>query len=162
MMVKAKEYAIKNIELPSELSSERFAKLLAACITPKLFIAFSGEIGTGKTTIIRAMFKHLGIENTIKSPTFSLVESYKKSHLLIHHFDLYRIQHEDELAYLGFRDYFTESSVCVIEWAERAGTLLPQADISFKLSVMGGGRLLQMASASQAGETILARLVGEL
>lgn len=150
-----------NIDLVDELASEQFANRLAHCLCPSLIIAFSGDIGTGKTTIIRAMLKALGVQSAIKSPTFSLVESYSAHEVPIHHFDLYRIHHEDELEYLGFRDYFSEQSICCIEWAEHAGKALPNVDIRFKLSIKGAGREMQIEALSVLGERVLACLADE-
>jgi len=149
------------IELPDEFASQRFAKQLGHCLTAPLLLTFSGDIGAGKTTIIRAMLQHLGIQSAIKSPTFSLVESYLCNNVPIHHFDLYRIHHEDELEYLGFRDFFSAKSICCIEWAEHAGKLLPTADIRFKLSIKGAGRLIQISALSEAGKRILSCLAGK-
>ncbi|MFI4962241.1 MAG: tRNA (adenosine(37)-N6)-threonylcarbamoyltransferase complex ATPase subunit type 1 TsaE [Legionellales bacterium] len=151
-----------TVELINEEASLRFAVQLAVCINPPLVIAFNGELGTGKTTIIRAMLKTLGVQSAIKSPTFSLVESYLCHNIPIHHFDLYRIASEDELEYLGFRDYFCEQSICCIEWAEHAGRALPKIDIQFNLSIKGAGRTMQMDALTVAGKSILASLVGEL
>lgn len=149
-----------TVDLIDENASILFATQLAHCLNPSLVITFSGDIGTGKTTIIRAMLQRMGIESSIKSPTFSLVESYNTPNVIIHHFDLYRIHHEDELEYLGFRDYFEEKSICCIEWAEHAGKALPKVDIQFKLSIKGGGRELHISAFSVAGERILACLAG--
>lgn len=152
---------VVTLNLINEEASERFAMQLANCLTHSLVITFSGEIGSGKTTIIRAMLKCLGIQSAIKSPTYSMVESYICNDLNIHHFDLYRINHEDELEYLGFRDYFESESICCIEWAERAGKALPHADIQFKLSIKGAGREMRIFALSAAGEKITACLAGE-
>lgn len=155
-----KKHVILNLSDESE--SQSLAKKLAHCIKAPVVITFSGDIGTGKTTIIRALLKNMGVNSPIKSPTFSLVESYQSSDALIHHFDLYRIVHEEELDYLGFRDYFTEQSICCIEWAEHAGKSLPKVDIRFKLSIKGAGRELQISAESVLGESVLACLVGDL
>lgn len=152
---------IITLDLINEKSSERFATQLALCLSSPLVITLSGEIGAGKTTIIRAMLKSLGVTSAIKSPTFSLVESYLCHDLHIHHFDLYRIHHEDELEYLGFRDYFSQQSICCIEWAEHAGKALPLVDIRFNLSIKGAGREMQISALTVAGKRILACLAGE-
>lgn len=153
---------VVTLSLADEQASEHFATHLASLLQPPLIITFSGDLGAGKTTIIRAMLRHLGVQSAIKSPTFSLVESYLCQNIPVHHFDLYRIHHEDELEYLGFRDYFTNESICCIEWAENAGKALPKADIRFKLNIKGAGREMQIIPFSDAGKRILALLTGEL
>ena len=150
-----------TLDLPDEQASDDFATRLASHLVPALIMTFSGDLGAGKTTIIRAMLKHLGVQSAIKSPTFSLLESYECHDLPIHHFDLYRIHHEEELEYLGFRDFFTQQSICLIEWAEHAGKALPNVDIRFKLKIKGAGRELQVIALSAAGKRIVARLTGE-
>ena len=149
------------VELINEKASEQFAAQLASCLSAPLVVTLSGDIGAGKTTIVRAMLKSLGVQSAIKSPTFSLVESYVCHNLNIHHFDLYRIHHEDELEYLGFRDYFSNENICFIEWAEHAGKVLPRVDIRFNLSIKGAGRNMQITASSVAGKRILACLAGE-
>lgn len=150
------------INLPDEQASKRFGERLASCLTPPLLITFSGDLGAGKTTIVRAMLTSLGVNTAIKSPTFSLVESYSCQNKQIHHFDLYRIHHEEELEYLGFRDYFSSDSICCIEWAEHAGRILPKVDIQFKLTLKGAGREMRVKALSEAGQRILAHLAGQL
>jgi tRNA threonylcarbamoyladenosine biosynthesis protein TsaE len=160
-MIHRENDKIITLDLKNELASEQFANQLALCLSAPLVITLSGDIGAGKTTIIRAMLKKLGVQSAIKSPTYSLVESYWCQNMHIHHFDLYRIHHEDELEYLGFRDYFSNQSICCIEWAEHAGKALPRADIRFNLSIKGAGREMQIIASSVAGKSILACLAGE-
>jgi tRNA threonylcarbamoyladenosine biosynthesis protein TsaE len=151
-----------TLNLPDEQASVHLATRLALYLKPPLVITFNGDLGTGKTTFIRAMLQQLGIRSAIKSPTFSLVESYLCKTVWVHHFDLYRIHHEEELEYVGFRDYFTNESICCIEWAENAGKILPQPDIRFKLTVKGAGRDMQITPFSDVGKQIVTRLTGEL
>lgn len=150
------------IDLPTELDSEKIAARIAACLVSPLVITFSGDIGAGKTTLVRAMLRCLGVSSAIKSPTFSLVESYQGTHLQIHHFDLYRIHDESELDYIGFRDYFEDNAVCCIEWPERAVSYLACADIGFTLSLKGAGREMQVRAFTSAGAAVLSCLMGEL
>lgn len=147
--------------LSDEQASEECASKLARQLHAPLILTFSGEIGAGKTTIIRAMLRALGIQCAIKSPTFSIVESYTCNDFVVHHFDLYRIHHEEELEYIGFRDFFAEQSICCIEWAEHAGQLLPEVDIHFKLKIKETGRELEIRALSAAGQQMLAGLTGE-
>ncbi|MBN9230195.1 MAG: tRNA (adenosine(37)-N6)-threonylcarbamoyltransferase complex ATPase subunit type 1 TsaE [Legionella sp. 40-6] len=149
------------IELPNENESIAFGKRLALCVRPPLVFAFTGDLGMGKTAIIRALVQGLGVESPVKSPTFSLVESYHLPTMHIHHFDLYRINDEEELDYLGFRDYFTDDSLCAIEWAEKANQLVPYIDLQFTLSLAGAGRQLHLMAKSDSGKTILEKLKGE-
>lgn len=149
------------INLPTELATEQIALRIGACLVPPVVLTFSGEIGAGKTTCIRALIRSLGVNSAIKSPTFSLVESYQGTHLQIHHFDLYRINDETELDYIGFRDYFSANAVCCIEWPERAPSYLAKADIGFTLGLKGAGREMRIDAFSSAGAAILSCLVGE-
>jgi tRNA threonylcarbamoyladenosine biosynthesis protein TsaE len=149
------------IEWVDESASEALATKLATCLVSPLVLTFSGEIGAGKTTFIRALLRSLGVKSAIKSPTFSLIESYNCQNLQIHHFDLYRIHDESELEYIGFRDYFQDRAVCCIEWPERASHSLAHVDINFAFTISGSGRLLSCSAASAAGEKILACLEGK-
>lgn len=148
------------IQLPTVQSSEKLAARLATCSSPPLVLAFRGDIGTGKTTLIRALLRNLGVDGAIKSPTFSLLESYQMPNLQIHHFDLYRIHDETELDYIGFRDYFLTTALCCIEWPERAPSYHSVIDVDFTLDLKGGGRELQITSKSPAGTAVLACLAG--
>ncbi|MDI1351170.1 MAG: tRNA (adenosine(37)-N6)-threonylcarbamoyltransferase complex ATPase subunit type 1 TsaE [bacterium] len=156
-----KEQHFKHVDLPNEGASEFFAGQLASCLISPLVMTFKGEIGAGKTTIIRAMLKKIGVQSAIKSPTFSLVESYECNNMSIHHFDLYRIHHEEELEYLGFRDYFSHHSICCIEWAEHAQNSLPTIDLSFNIEMRGVGRHMHINALSDTGKRILSCLAGE-
>ena len=149
------------IALPDVQYSEALAVRLAACLAAPLVLTFSGEIGAGKTTFIRAMLRALGVKSAIKSPTFSLLESYQCQHLQVHHFDLYRIHDETELEYIGFRDYFLADAICCIEWPERASHSLDFVDVNFAFTIDGSGRLLTLSATSAPGELILSYLTGK-
>ncbi len=149
------------VNLPDEQASERIAARLAVCLSSPLVLTFSGEIGAGKTTLIRAMLRSLGVRTAIKSPTFSLIESYQTNQMHIHHFDLYRIQDETELDYIGFRDYFESDAVCCIEWPERAPGYLSDTDVNFTLGLKGAGREMQINAFTSAGAAVMSCLEGE-
>lgn len=145
-----------TIDLPTEQASEEAASQLAPCLTAPLVLTFRGDIGAGKTTFIRALLRSLGVAAAIKSPTFSLVESYQIDNMQIHHFDLYRIHDEAELDYIGFRDYFSSQSICCIEWPELAPRTLEQVDITFALSMgRDGGRVMELVAHSAPGTDVL-------
>lgn len=151
----------KVIELPTEDESARLGEMLASCLRAPLTITFSGEIGAGKTSVIRAMIRALGVESTIKSPTFSLIESYKLPQTHIHHFDLYRILDASELDYIGFRDYFLKDALCFIEWPERAPRALDRVDIKVTLEHTGTGRRAQIRALSPDGLEVLSCWMGK-
>ena len=118
-------------------------------------LTFRGHIGAGKTTFIRTLLRALGITGPIKSPTFSLVESYVYGDKLFHHFDLYRIQDETELEYIGFRDYFVEQSVCCIEWPERLPDNFVNSDLDFSLNLKDGQRTMIITALSAVGKKMM-------
>lgn len=144
----------------TEVETQRFASKLASYIKPPLIMLFHGEIGMGKTTLIRALLRALGIRGAVKSPTFSLIEHYEIDELAstLHHIDLYRIHDETELEYMGFRDLFTENAISCIEWPEKAGQWLEIADVSFFLTPCQSGRQMIIEAKSARG----AELIGYL
>ena len=146
----------KIIYLPTEVACEQWVQRWASFVKPPLVLTFSGEIGAGKTTIIRAMLRALGVQTAIKSPTFSLVETYNPPK--VHHFDLYRIHDEDELELIGFRDYFTSDFVCCIEWPELAPAYQKLSDLSLQIKFKDQGRDLHAKSHTETGMRILEKM----
>ena len=141
--------------LENEHATINIANKIATYLAPGLIITFRGEIGAGKTTFVRAMLRALGIQSAIKSPTYSIVESYSLEHWQIHHFDLYRIHDEMELDYIGFNDFFTESAICCIEWPEHAPHKLREIDLQCTLDFKESGRELQLFASTSAGIQLL-------
>lgn len=151
-----------TLNSPNERKTEYLAMHLANALSAPLIIGFSGEIGAGKTTFIRAMLRSMGIEGAIKSPTYALVESYFTKDLQIHHFDLYRIQEDTELEYIGFRDYFTTQAICFIEWPERTDVSSSAVDLQLTLSTQNTARKIQMHARTSAGYNVLTLFSGAL
>lgn len=114
-------------------------------------IALSGDLGAGKTTFARALLQALGVGARVKSPTYSLIESYALGDLAIHHLDLYRIADPGELEWLGLADLLAGPHLLVVEWPERAGAMLPAADLSVHLAHAGSARDVAFFPGSARG-----------
>lgn len=103
-------------------------------------VAFSGEMGAGKTTFIQSLCKALGVSVEVNSPTFALVNEYfTASGESLYHFDLYRIEDPAELFDIGYEEYFYSGQRCFIEWPEKAGHLLPDDALKVSIKVMEDG-----------------------
>lgn len=125
-------------------------------------INLSGDLGAGKTALVRAMLRKLGIDGPVKSPTFALLEPYTVSSLDFYHFDFYRLKEPTEFGNAGFRELFGPGRICVVEWPERAGPRLPTADISITLTVDGDGRVASISTTSELGGACLSSAMEEI
>jgi tRNA threonylcarbamoyladenosine biosynthesis protein TsaE len=142
--------AESSVRLPDEAATLRLGAALAEGIGPGRVLHLSGELGTGKTTLVRGLLRELGHTGRVKSPTYTLVELYVVSRLNLYHFDFYRFKDRSEWRDSGFREYFNPQSACVVEWPERAELAPP--DLSVRLAIEDGGRRAWLAAASPAGE----------
>ena len=121
-------------------------------------IHLHGDLGAGKTSLTRGLMRGYGYEGAVKSPTYTLVEPYEFKYCNIYHFDLYRLSDPEEVEYLGADDYFHESNLCLIEWAEKGSKVAPAADLKIELESEGTGRLLKCQSLTEKGAIIAKRL----
>lgn len=121
-------------------------------------IYLSGDLGAGKTTLTRGVLRGYGYLGAVKSPTYTLVEPYEEAEFNLYHFDLYRLADPEEVEFLGVFDYFDQSNLCLIEWAERGAGYLPAPDIEITLVIQGSGRLIRWEPRSAHGERIASRL----
>lgn len=149
---------MKTFPLADESSTLALGAALAPHVPPGLVVTLSGELGAGKTTLVRGLLRALGHAGSVKSPTYTLVEVYEVSRLDFYHFDFYRFQDPREWIEAGFRDVFNGRNVCLIEWPERASGFLPPADLEITLSVVDAGRVATLVARSPAGEKLLASL----
>ena len=128
------------IPIPNLEAVPAAARTFLQAIGENPVVAFSGELGAGKTTLIQALCRELGVEVEVNSPTFALVNEYFTSGGdSVFHFDLYRIEDPGELFDLGYEEYFYSGSRCFIEWPERAAQLIPEEAVRAKIEVMEDG-----------------------
>lgn len=113
----------------------KFARQIAESIVPNLVIALTGDLGAGKTTLIRGVLQQLGVEGTVKSPTYTIVEPYIVRGLQVYHFDLYRFNTAHEWLDGGFDEYLSSGGICFIEWVEKAQGLISPLDWHLTISL---------------------------
>ncbi len=138
-----------NIELKTLAETELFGATLWTALPKQCLIFLHGQLGAGKTTLVRSILKAAGHYGAVKSPTYTLVEEYKIKTQTFFHFDLYRISDPEELEFMGIRDYMKEDAICFIEWAELGKDFLPQADLILDLRVQSDWRVLKISKKSQ-------------
>ncbi|EKD92333.1 MAG: hypothetical protein ACD_29C00057G0001 [uncultured bacterium] len=136
----------ESIFLQTVSDTERYAKIFSKRIHAPSIIFLEGPVGAGKTTFLRGLLKARGFNDYVKSPTFTLIETYQFDFDVVVHMDLYRLKNPDELESIGFWDYFAEDAICVIEWAQHAGNLLPKPSVlcNIKVPENAQGRILEI------------------
>jgi tRNA threonylcarbamoyladenosine biosynthesis protein TsaE len=156
--------------LPDASATEGLGKALARYCpwderAPRL-VFLSGELGAGKTTLAAALLQALGVAETVRSPSYALIETYTARGGEAVHIDLYRLHGAEELQQLGLRDYFNARTLLLVEWPERAGGALPRPDLEVRLQPGtedgGAGRQASIQAQSAAGETWLALTCGAM
>jgi tRNA threonylcarbamoyladenosine biosynthesis protein TsaE len=157
---------LSELALPDVLDTERLGAGLASSLrwsgTSALVLYLHGELGSGKTTLARGLLRELGVEGTVRSPTYTLVESYEPQGHRVLHVDLYRLGEGSDVASLGLRDELTPGALVLIEWPERAAGLLPEPDIRITLTVAGVGRKAMLASLTPTGIAWLGDLLAQV
>ncbi len=148
---------ILKLSLNSESETKIFAQKLAKCcasINNSVVIYLDGDLGAGKTTMARSFIQYFGFDK-VKSPTYSLVESYQNTSINIHHFDCYRLSDPEELEYIGIREYLQPGHIQLIEWAELGKGMISTADIVIKISGNNNTREINITSESPTGKQLL-------
>lgn len=129
----------ETLWLADDQATEALGAVLAKRVVAGV-VWLQGDLGAGKTTLVRGWLRALGHVGAVKSPTYTIVEPYRLDDRPIYHFDLYRLADAEELEMIGGRDYFDENALCLVEWPQRAGAALPKPTLVVTLTPSAGGR----------------------
>ncbi len=148
--------------LPDETGTAELGAALARALVPGLTLYLYGDLGAGKTALTRALLHAAGYAGHVKSPTYTLVEPYTVNlngkAVDVMHFDLYRMISAEEFLEAGFREYFNDCNICIVEWPEKGDSVLPSPDIKVLLAMKGQGRDVELQALSDKGSQCLSRL----
>jgi len=146
-----------TVFLSDEAATLQFGAQLAQHLSSPSVLYLRGNLGAGKTTLVRGILRSWHYDGKVKSPTYTLVEPYQLDGQLIYHFDLYRLADPEELEFIGIQDYFG-TSICLIEWPERGESFLHSPDLDCSLAIEKEGRRIELQACSEKGENILSVL----
>jgi tRNA threonylcarbamoyladenosine biosynthesis protein TsaE len=150
-----------TLTVRSEAETEALGGRLASVVQAGSIIYLCGELGAGKTTLVRGFLRALGVESTVRSPTYTLIEPYRTHRFAVYHCDLYRLHDPQELEDVGIREHFDGEAICLVEWPERGAGYLPaNGDLSIALhrTEAPGKRIVIVSAYSETGAIMLAAL----
>ena len=148
----------RDLNLPDPAATEALGAALAPGVAPGRVLHLRGDLGAGKTTVVRGVLRALGHEGTVKSPTYTLVEPYALSRLHLYHFDFFRLKDGAAWKDSEFREYFGPHAACLVEWPERVGAALGAPDLELRLEFTPLGRRALFCAHTPAGEAWLSSL----
>ena len=148
-----------NLFVKSSEAMEALGAQLASAAVPAI-VYLDGELGTGKTTLVRGLLRAMGHTGKVRSPTYTLVEPYQLDAGTVYHLDLYRLGHAEELEFLGLRDLLADPALLLVEWPERGAGILPAADLAIhiKYAATDDGRDVSLEPATEAGRQLVSRV----
>ena len=141
----AEQRPVLTAHLADEAATLGFAAQLLPYLEGSPLVFLEGQLGAGKTTLVRGILRALGHEGSVKSPTYTLLEPYEVAGRTIYHFDLYRIGDSEELDFIGIDELVDAEALKLIEWAERGAQRLPTPDVTIRLSLEGEGRHVEVS-----------------
>lgn len=142
----------------SEQEQEAIGARIAAACPKACVIYLEGDLGAGKTTLVRGFLRGLGYKGPVKSPTYTLLEPYELPQRSCYHFDLYRLADPEELEYLGVRDLLQSDAMLLVEWPDKGEGALPPADLLIRIEYRPDGRSLGLVAGSPVGQSVIDRL----
>jgi tRNA threonylcarbamoyladenosine biosynthesis protein TsaE len=142
--------------VPDAAAMDALGQCLAQSARHPGVIYLQGELGTGKTTLVRGLLRGFGYHGKVKSPTYTLVEPYPIGGLTVYHLDLYRLGSPEELEWIGIRDLLAAVSLLLVEWPEQGVGMLPPADLVISLAYQDQGRELRFRALTTQGERMIA------
>ena len=151
---------MRSFFVADETAMYQFAQQLSRVCAPGLVVYLQGNLGVGKTTLVRGILQSLGHSGAVKSPTYTLVEPYELTCGTVYHFDLYRLADPEELEYMGIRDYFSDQSLCFVEWPDKGAGILPPCDINCTIEIENHGRRGYLAAKKADLEEKISKLPG--
>jgi tRNA threonylcarbamoyladenosine biosynthesis protein TsaE len=147
-------------EAATRAAGAALATALGAAADEGAFVTLAGDLGAGKTTLVRGLLDAIGVAGPVRSPTYTLVESYRVGERTVHHLDWYRLAGVEDLEGLGFRELLGARQWVLAEWPERAPAVAGEADLAVRLEyASGGGRTLRIAAQSPTGRRAIAQLM---
>lgn len=151
-----------TLDIPDAAAMEALGATLARCVPPGFLVHLEGDLGVGKTTLVRGFLRGLGYRGSVRSPTYTLVEPYEfpgePDGCTVHHLDLYRLGDPEELEWIGIRDLLDARSIALVEWPERGHGVLPAADLGIVISYLDSGRRVRLNGHSAAGQRVVRQL----
>lgn len=150
---------LKTRLIANEQAMLDFGASLAHACPAACVVYLIGELGAGKTTLVRGFLRAMGWQGAVRSPTYTLVEQYELPTAEIYHLDLYRLVDPEELEFLGLRDWLASPSILLVEWPQRGQGVLPVADLELRLDYAEkGGRRVEIVPCSDVGRKVVGNL----
>jgi tRNA threonylcarbamoyladenosine biosynthesis protein TsaE len=136
--------SVDSVFLPDEAATEAYGRALAARLPRGAMVFLCGDLGAGKTTLVRGILRGLGYMGSVKSPTYTILEPHDLPFAAVYHFDFYRIADSQELDFLGMDELVGTDALTLIEWPERVRDRLPEPDVEIRMWPEAGGRRLEI------------------
>ena len=161
----ASDQPLQTLEryLPDAAATAFVGAVIAPMLIGGMIVTLQGDLGVGKTTLVRGILRARGQQGPIKSPSYGLVEHYPFSSIYFYHLDFYRFADPSEWETAGLSDCFRDDAVCLVEWPQHAGSFLPRADLALLLALASDrdGRVLSARAHSQAGKRCLGAIAAQ-